>query len=160
LVLGLTLMWQLLFLAAAEWARRAGDTALTAGFADIVAFYTPLSVYSLERLLGVGFDYRYEEFYPWISEGWVWMEVTAIAVAVALIYRYRHPFLHSRSRSSSASWRWTSERGCSGSTSIRTGTVSRSSCSVWVSGWLRRPSYSTIAGCAASRSGRTSVRSG
>jgi hypothetical protein len=93
LVLGLTLMWQLLFLAAAEWARRAGYTALTAGFAAIVAFYTPLSVYSLERLLGVGFDYRYEEFYPWISEGWVWMEVTAIAVAVALIYRYRHPFL-------------------------------------------------------------------
>jgi hypothetical protein len=93
LVLALTLVWQTVFLAAAEWSRRGGYTALVAGFAAIVAFYTPLTVYSLERLFGVDFDFRYEDFYPWISEGWVWMEVAAIAVAVALLYRYRHPFL-------------------------------------------------------------------
>jgi hypothetical protein len=93
LVLGLTLLWQVVFLGAAERTRRAGYTALTAGFAAVVAFYTPLTVYSLERLMGVDFDYRYNDFYPWISEGWVWMEVAAIAVAFALLYRYRHPFL-------------------------------------------------------------------
>jgi hypothetical protein len=93
LVFGLTLLWQLVFLAAAERTRRAGYGALTAGFAAVVAFYTPLTIYSLERLFGVDFDYRYKEFYPWISEGWVWMEITAIAVAFALLYRYRHPFL-------------------------------------------------------------------
>jgi hypothetical protein len=92
-VLALTVVWQVIFLAAAEWTRRVGYTALTAGFAAIVGFYTPLTVYSLERLFGVDFDYRYEEFYPWISEGWVWMEIAAIAVAFALLYRYRHPFL-------------------------------------------------------------------
>ena len=93
LVLGLTILWQAAFLAGAERTRRAGYTVLTAGFAAVVAFYTPLTVYSLERLLGVDFEYRYNEFYPWISEGWVWMEVAAIAGAFALLYRYRHPFL-------------------------------------------------------------------
>lgn len=92
-VFGLTALWQAVFLIAAERARRAGYTALTAGFAAVVAFYTPLTVYSLERLFGVDFEYHYNEFYPWISEGWVWMEVAAIAAAFALLYRYRHPFL-------------------------------------------------------------------
>lgn len=92
-VLALTLLWQAVFLIAAERSRRAGYTALVAGFATVVAFYTPLTVYSLERVLGIDFDYRYHEFYPWISEGWVWMEIAAIAVAFALLYRYRHPFL-------------------------------------------------------------------
>src|SRR5215207_1079380 len=42
LVLGLTLLWQAVFLGAAERTRRSGYTALVAGFAAVVAFYTPL----------------------------------------------------------------------------------------------------------------------
>ena len=94
LVLALTLVWQLGFLAAAEWARRAGHGLIEAGFAAVVAFYTPLTIYSVERLLGAGFDdNEFADFYPWISGGWVFMEVGSIAVAAALLWRYRRPFL-------------------------------------------------------------------
>ena len=94
LVLALTLVWQLGFLAAAEWARRRGIVVLQAGFAAIVAFYTPLAAYSLERALGVDFRRRdFHDFYPYVSGGWVWMELAAIGVALALLLRYRRPFL-------------------------------------------------------------------
>ena len=94
IVLALTLLWQLGFLAAAEWARRAGHALLEAGFATIVAFYTPLTIYSIERLLGAGFDdNQFNDFYPWISGGWVFMEIGSILVAAALLYRYRRPLL-------------------------------------------------------------------
>jgi hypothetical protein len=94
LVLALTLFWQAGFLAAAEWARRQGHGLLESGFAAVVAFYTPLTIYSFERLLGADFeDHHYNEFYPWISGGWVFMEAGSIAVAAALLYRYRRPFL-------------------------------------------------------------------
>jgi hypothetical protein len=94
IVLALTLLWQVGFLVAAEWARRAGYGLLESGFAAIVAFYTPLTIYSLERLLGAGFDdNQFADFYPWISGGWVFMELGAIAVAAALLYRYRRPLL-------------------------------------------------------------------
>jgi hypothetical protein len=56
-------------------------------------FYTPLSVYAAERLLGVGFDRSYDEFYPWVSQGWAGMEVVAIAIACLVFWRMRHPFL-------------------------------------------------------------------
>lgn len=94
IVLALTLLWQVGFLAAAEWARRAGHGLLEGGFAAVVAFYTPLTIYSIERVIGVDFDEnKYGDFYPWISEGWVFMEIGAIAIALALLYRYRRPFL-------------------------------------------------------------------
>jgi hypothetical protein len=94
IVLALTLLWQAGFLAAAEWAKRAGYGLIESGFAAIVAFYTPLTIYSIERLLGARFDHDdFADFYPWISGGWVFMELGAIAVAAALMYRYRRPFL-------------------------------------------------------------------
>jgi hypothetical protein len=94
IVLVLTLLWQAGFLWAAEWARRARHGLLESGFAAIVAFYTPLTIYSIERLLGAHFDHdEFRDFYPWISGGWVFMEVGSIAVAAALLYRYRRPFL-------------------------------------------------------------------
>jgi hypothetical protein len=94
IVLALTLLWQVGFLAAAEWAKRAGHTLLEAGFATIVAFYTPLTIYSIERLFGADFDgNQFNDFYPWISGGWVFMELGSIAVAAALLYRYRRPLL-------------------------------------------------------------------
>ena len=77
IVLALTLIWQVGFLAAAEWARRAGHGLLESGFAAIVAFYTPLTIYSIERLLGAR----------------VFMELGSIAAAAALLYRYRRPLL-------------------------------------------------------------------
>src|SRR5688500_10401069 len=46
IVLALTILWQIGFLAAAEWAKRAGYGLLESGFAAIVAFYTPLTIYS------------------------------------------------------------------------------------------------------------------
>jgi hypothetical protein len=93
-VLTLTLVWQTAFLGAAEWARRARVVTLEAGFAAIVAFYTPLAAYSVERLLG--FEFRsndFDDFYPYVSGGWVWMELAAIAAAILLLIRYRRPFL-------------------------------------------------------------------
>lgn len=94
IVLALTILWQIGFLAAAEWARRAGYGLLESGFAAIVAFYTPLTIYSLERVFGVDFDeHHFKDFYPWISGGWVFMELGSIAVAAALLYRYRRPLL-------------------------------------------------------------------
>jgi len=93
-VLTLTLLWQVGFLAAAEWARRRGYGLLEAGFAAVVAFYTPLAIYSVERLLGARFEgNNYGDFYPWISGGWVFMEAGSIGVAAALLWRYRRPFL-------------------------------------------------------------------
>jgi hypothetical protein len=93
-VLALTLAWQLGFLVAAEWARRNRVVVLEAGFAAIVAFYTPLTAYCLERALGFDFRSRdFHDFYPYVSGGWVWMELAAIAVALLLLVRYRRPFL-------------------------------------------------------------------
>lgn len=94
IVLVLTLLWQAGFLCAAEWAKRARYGLLESGFAAIVAFYTPLTIFSIERLLGADFEHQdYQDFYPWISGGWVFMEIGSIAVAAALLYRYRRPFL-------------------------------------------------------------------
>jgi hypothetical protein len=94
IVLVLTLLWQAGFLWAAEWAKHARHGLLESGFAAIVAFYTPLTIFSIEKLLGVDFeDENYRDFYPWISGGWVFMELGSIAVAAALLYRYRRPFL-------------------------------------------------------------------
>ena len=92
-VLALTLVYQAAFLAAAEWARRRGFRALVAGFAAIAAFYTPLAVYSVERLLGVRFRDDFHDFYPYVSGGWVWMELVSIAVAAGLLRYFRRPFL-------------------------------------------------------------------
>ncbi len=94
LVLGLTLVWQAGFLLAAEWSRREGHGSLEAGFATVVAFYTPLTIYCLQRMAGVEFDFdNYGDFYQWVSGGWVFMEVASIAVAIALLWRYRRPFV-------------------------------------------------------------------
>jgi len=94
LVLTLTLVWQAGFLVAAEWARRRRFAMLETGFAAIVVFYTPLAVYSLERVFGVRFrTHDFHDFYPWISGGWVFMEIAAIAAAAAALVRYRRPFL-------------------------------------------------------------------
>jgi hypothetical protein len=94
IVLVLTLLWQAGFLWAAEWAKRAGYGLLESGFAAIVAFYTPLTIFSIERLLGLDLeDTDFAAFYPWISSGWVFMELGSIAVAAALLYHFRRPFL-------------------------------------------------------------------
>src|SRR5262249_11817840 len=80
-VLAVALVWQIGFLAVAEWANRRDYRLLVAGFASIVAFYTPLTVYSLERLFGVTFKSNdFEDFYPYVSGGWVWMELASIVV--------------------------------------------------------------------------------
>jgi hypothetical protein len=93
-VLVLTLVWQVGFLGAAEWARRRGAVVLEAGFATIVAFYTPLTAYSIERALGFHFrGHDFHDFYPWVSGGWIWMELAAIGVSLLLVRRYRRPFL-------------------------------------------------------------------
>jgi hypothetical protein len=93
IVLALTLLWQAAFLFAAEWSWQRGEKLLVSGFSAIVAFYTPLTVYALERSFGVSFENDFEGFYPWISAGWIWMELAAIAVAVILMLRYQRPFL-------------------------------------------------------------------
>jgi hypothetical protein len=94
IVLVLTLVWQAGFFVAAEWARRRGYGRLEEGFAAIVVFYTPLTVYSLERTLGVDFRWHdFDDFYPWVSGGWVFMELVAIAAALLALARYRRPFL-------------------------------------------------------------------
>jgi hypothetical protein len=93
-VLALTLIWQCGFLVAAERSRRQGYGLLEAGFAAIVVFYTPLTAYSIERLLGFHFEEKdFDNFYPYVSGGWVWMELAAIAAAVLALARYRRPFL-------------------------------------------------------------------
>ncbi len=93
-VLALTLTWQGAFLAAAEWARRRGELVLESGFAAIVAFYTPLTAYAAERLLGFHFaSGDFDDFYPYVSGGWVWMEIAAIGASALLLFRYRRPFL-------------------------------------------------------------------
>jgi len=94
LVLALTLVWQCAFLGAAEWSRRRGYGTLEAGFAAVVAFYTPLAAYSVERLLGFRFAMGdFDAFYPYVSGGWVWMELASIAAAVLVLMRYRRPFV-------------------------------------------------------------------
>jgi hypothetical protein len=94
IVLALTLVWQAGFLVAAEWARRRGYGRLEESFAAIVVFYTPLTVYSLERALGVRFRWHdFDDFYPWVSGGWVFMELAAIAAALLALVRYRRPLL-------------------------------------------------------------------
>jgi hypothetical protein len=94
LVLALTFVWQVAFLAAAEWARRRGAATLESGFAAIVAFYTPLTAYAFESLIGFRFrGHDFQDFYPYVSGGWVWMELAAIGVAILLLLRYRRPFL-------------------------------------------------------------------
>jgi hypothetical protein len=94
LVLALTLVWQCGFLGAAEWSRRRGYGTLEAGFAAVVAFYTPLTAYSVERLLGFRFAQGdFSAFYPYVSGGWVWMELASIAVAVLILKRHRRPFV-------------------------------------------------------------------
>jgi hypothetical protein len=94
IVLVLTLVWQAGFLVAAEWGRRRGYTLLETGFAAIVVFYTPLAAYALERVLGVDFRWHdFDDFYPWVSGGWVFMEIAAISVAALALARYRRPFL-------------------------------------------------------------------
>src|SRR5512133_18303 len=76
IVLVLTLLWQAGFLWAAEWAKRADNGLLESGFAAIVAVYTPLTILSMEKLLGANFDHdEFRDFYPWISGGWVFMEL-------------------------------------------------------------------------------------
>jgi hypothetical protein len=93
-VLALTLVWQTGFLVATEWARRRGYARLEEGFATIVVFYTPLTVYSLERALGVDFRWHdFDDFYPWVSGGWVFMELVAIAAALLALARYQRPLL-------------------------------------------------------------------
>jgi hypothetical protein len=93
-VLALTLAFQLAYLAAAEWARRRGFRSLVAGFAAIAAFYTPLTAYSAERLLGFHFRGEdFHDFYPYLSGGWIWMELASIAVAALLLAYFRRPFL-------------------------------------------------------------------
>lgn len=93
-VLALTLLWQAAFLGAAEWARRRQSVVLESGFAAIVAFYTPLTAYSVERLLGFRFRSNdFHDFYPYVSGGWVWMELASIGVTALLLLRYRRPFL-------------------------------------------------------------------
>jgi hypothetical protein len=94
IVLVLTLVWQAGFLVAAEWARRREYALLAAGFAAIVVFYTPLTAYSIERLLGAQFKWNdFDDFYPYVSGGWIFMELTAIVVAILALARYRRPFL-------------------------------------------------------------------
>lgn len=92
-LLALTLGYQAGFGLAAWQAARRGLSTLAAALAAVSVFYTPLAVYAAERLLGVGLERSYDEFYPWISEGWAVMELVAIAVAALVFWRLRHPFL-------------------------------------------------------------------
>jgi len=93
-VLVLTLVWQAGFFVVAEWARRREYALLEAGFAAIVVFYTPLTAYSIERLLGVQFKWNdFDDFYPYVSGGWIFMELAVIAAALLALARYRRPFL-------------------------------------------------------------------
>src|SRR5262249_6839571 len=49
------------------------------GVAAIVVSYTPLAAYSFERALGVDFpSHDFDDFYPRVSGGWVFMEIAAI----------------------------------------------------------------------------------
>ncbi len=94
IVLALTLIWQAGFLVAAEWTRRRGYGRHEESFAAIDVFYTPHTVYSLERAVGVNFRWHdFDDFYPWVSGGWVFMELVAIAAALLALVRYRRPLL-------------------------------------------------------------------
>lgn len=93
-VLLLTLAWQGACLGAAEWSRRRGFGSVEAGFAAIVAFYAPLSMYALERV--AGFDLARDgdlDFYDWLSGGYPYLELASVGVSVALLLRYRRPFV-------------------------------------------------------------------
>jgi hypothetical protein len=59
----------------------------------VAVFAVPLAVYSLEHLVGVRFHRAYEDFYPWISQGWMVMELVSIGVGAAAFAWRRHPFL-------------------------------------------------------------------
>lgn len=81
------------FLVGAEFARRRGFRSLCGGAAGVIVFAVPPVVYLVERLLGIEVERGYSDFYPWISGGWIWMEIAAIVVGFFLLHRFRHPFL-------------------------------------------------------------------
>ena len=85
-VLGLTLLWQGLFVGAAIVARRRSYRSLMGGFAAIVIAYTPLTVYCALRLMGADFDHEnFQGFYEWVSGSWVVMEVATLVVAGVML---------------------------------------------------------------------------
>jgi hypothetical protein len=92
-LLALTLAYQTGFGVAAWFAARRGLATLAGALAAVGVFYTPLAVYAAERLFGVGLHRSYDDFYPWISQGWAVMEIVAILVAGLVFWRLRAPFL-------------------------------------------------------------------
>ncbi len=92
-LLALTLAYQAGFGVAVWQACRRGLSTLAGALAAVIVFYTPVSVYAAERLLGFGLHRSYDDFYPWISQGWAVMELIAIAVGALAFWRLRTPFL-------------------------------------------------------------------
>ncbi len=92
-VLALTLVFQAGFAGAAALVRRRGYASIGGVLLAVTVFGTPLAVYSAERVLGVGLHSSYRDFYPWVSQGWMVMELVSIAVGAAAFAWFRRSFL-------------------------------------------------------------------
>jgi len=92
-VLALTLVFQAGFAGAAFLVRRRGHASIGGVLLAVTVFMTPLAVYSAERVLGFGLHRSYEDFYPWVSQGWMVMELISIAVGAAAFAWFRRSFL-------------------------------------------------------------------
>jgi len=92
-VLALTLIFQAGFAGTAYLVRRRGYASIGGVLLAVTVFMTPLAVYSAERVLGVGLHRSYRDFYPWVSQGWMVMELLSIAVGAAAFTWFRRSFL-------------------------------------------------------------------
>jgi len=92
-VLALTLAFQAGFAGAAYLVHRRGYASIGGVLLAVTVFMTPLAVYSAERVLGFGLHRSYEDFYPWVSQGWMVMELISIAVGAAAFAWSRRSFL-------------------------------------------------------------------
>jgi hypothetical protein len=92
-VLAFTLAFQAGFAGVSVAVVRRGYRDIGGVLLAVAVFAVPLAVYSVEHLFGVPFHRSYEDFYPWISQGWVVMELVSIGVGAAAFAWRRHSFL-------------------------------------------------------------------
>ena len=80
-------------LVGAEISLRKGADALAACFGAAAIVYMPSVAYGFLHVLGFGFAREYHEFWPWIREGWIALELSAIVFGAAVWWRIRRPFV-------------------------------------------------------------------
>jgi hypothetical protein len=92
-VLAMALAFQAGFAAASVLVVRRGYRDIGCVLLAVTVFATPLAVFAVEHLLGVAFHRSYDDFYPWVSQGWMVMELVSISVGIAAFAWRRHSFL-------------------------------------------------------------------